>query len=263
MHLRFPESLLKCSIVYMCICNTQTEFMHRNCILSEVGWGEFVAELDGKLVPTLVMRDSHTVSALPAAFDLRFCLAPWSGHFVRLKCCSSNDCPGTRPFTSVLCPWTICWQILESFFLSITESQNNWGWQGLLCPFAPPPNSSRDTQSRGPRPMASEHLQRGDPTVSRQPVPVSQHGTAQQCSEGAPGLWFVFTASCPGTGGHWKEPGSTLFVLSLQVSIGIGKIPPEPFLLQDEQSQLAQILYICQVHQSLHHFHGPKFGWLR
>ena len=105
----------------MCFCAIHRPFMHRNCILSKVVWGESAAQLDGKLVPTLAMRDSHAISLLPAAFDCCFCLLPWSDHFVRLKYSSSTDCLDTHPFTSILCLWTICWQILH---LSSCVSQN-------------------------------------------------------------------------------------------------------------------------------------------
>lgn len=50
-----------------------------------------------------------------------------------------------------------------------------------------------------------------------------------------PGIWteppesqFVHFAFCPGTGHHWKEPGSFLFATSLQVLIDIYEILPEP-----------------------------------
>lgn len=55
-----------------------------------------------------------------------------------------------------------------------------------------------------------------------------------QSTEVLPGIWteppesqFVHFAFCPGTGHHWKEPGSFLFATSLQVLIDIYEILPE------------------------------------
>lgn len=72
----------------------------------------------------------------------------------------------------------------------------------------PTPCSSRDTESRGPRPMASQLLK-----VSKEETPspldnlcqcssTAQHSSAVWCSEGAPVLMFVPMASYPGTGQH-------------------------------------------------------------
>lgn len=58
------------------------------------------------------------------------------------------------------------------------------------------------------------------------------------CSEGTWGVYFVPTAFCPFTRHHQEEVGSLIFFPS-HIFMHIDKIPPEPSLLQAEQSQLS------------------------
>jgi len=74
---------------------------------------------------------------------------------------------------------------------------------------------------------------------------------------------FVPTTSCPVTGHHWKAPGSVVLAPSLQVFIYIDKIPPEPSLLQAEESQLSHLLLIGDILQSLNHLYGPSLDSLQ
>ena len=64
---------------------------------------------------------------------------------------------------------------------------------------------------------------------------------------------FVTIASGPVTGHQQKEPGSTFFAPSFQVSTYFDEISPEPSVLRAEQSQFSQLLLICEVLQSLNH----------
>jgi len=77
---------------------------------------------------------------------------------------------------------------------------------GALCAPLAHPCSIRNTQSRGPRPMARQLL-----SIPKEETPqplgnlcrcsgTAQHSSAAWCSEGAPVLQLVPTASCPGTG---------------------------------------------------------------
>ena len=78
----------------------------------------------------------------------------------------------------------------------------------------------------------------------------------------APLFQLVSIVSCHVTGHHYKEPGSVLFALSLQVFVYIGKIPLEPSLLQGEKSQLSQPFLIREVLQSFNHLSGPSLSSL-
>jgi len=78
-----------------------------------------------------------------------------------------------------------------------------------------------------------------------------------------PVFHFVPTTSCPVTGHHWKAPGSVVLAPSLQVFIYIDKIPPEPSLLQAEESQLSHLLLIGDILQSLNHLYGPSLDSLQ
>jgi len=55
-----------------------------------------------------------------------------------------------------------------------------------------------------------------------------------------PVFQFVPIASGPVTGHHWKQPGCILFAPSFRVFIYADEIPPDPSLLQAEQSLLPQ-----------------------
>ena len=76
-----------------------------------------------------------------------------------------------------------------------------------------------------------------------QPVPARGHPHSENVFPDIqmepPVFQFVPTAPGPVTGHHCKEPSSILFAPSLQVLICIDKIPPEPSLLQAEQSELS------------------------
>jgi len=80
---------------------------------------------------------------------------------------------------------------------------------------------------------------------------------------GPPALKFVPTATCPGTGHHWAEPGSELFVPCLQVSMDTDENSPKPLLLQDEQTQLCQLLLTAELLQSFHYLDGPSLDSLQ
>lgn len=78
------------------------------------------------------------------------------------------------------------------------------------------------------------------------------------CSETQSVLQFVPIASCPVTGHHWKEPGSTFFTpfncKECGIPSGIYTVwsyPPEPSLLHAEQSHLSQPSVTGEVLQSL------------
>lgn len=105
-----PSVKLKCS--FAAICNKQTKVMWKICILAKVWWGNLGLRI---MVLTLVMRDSHAVPPLPAAFGLYFLRAPRSGYLVRLKSAllqlPLSWCASL--LASILCPQTICSQNLQ------------------------------------------------------------------------------------------------------------------------------------------------------
>jgi len=72
-----------------------------------------------------------------------------------------------------------------------------------------------------------------------------------------PVLQFVPIAPCPVTGHHWKESGPILLTPTLQLFIGISKVPSQPSLLQTEQAQLPQPFLIGEMLQSPHHPRSP------
>jgi len=74
-----------------------------------------------------------------------------------------------------------------------------------------------------------------------------------------PLLQFVPVAPCPVAGHHWKESGPVLLAPTLQIFIGISKVPSQPSLLQAEQAQLPQPFLIGQMLQSPHHHHHHLF----
>jgi len=114
-----------------------------------------------------------------------------------------------------------------------SDSQNGWCWkapleviwsnsllkQGYLEPVA-----------QGCVQTAFEYLQGWRlHNLSGQPVPVLGHPDSKKVfpdvQRQPPVFQLVPIASGPGTRHHWKEPGSVLFALSLQVFIYIDKIP--------------------------------------
>lgn len=73
---------------------------------------------------------------------------------------------------------------------------------------------------------------------------------------------FLICAHCLFSG-PWTWLRSAWFPFLRCFPSGIykqGEEPPEPFSLQDEQSLLAEVLYIWQMLQSLHHISGPMFS---
>jgi len=96
--------------------------------------------------------------------------------------------------------------------------------------------------------MAFEYLQRGKLcSLPGQPVPVFGHPCGKEVFPDVPReppvFPFVPITSDPVTGNSWKEPGSILFAPSFRWYLyKIAKIPPEPSLLQAEQSQLSAFL---------------------
>ena len=68
-----------------------------------------------------------------------------------------------------------------------------------------------------------------------------------------PLLQFVPVAPCPVAGHHWKESGPVLLTPTLQIFVGIDKVPSQPSLLQAEQAQLPQPLLVGEMLQSPHH----------
>jgi len=78
--------------------------------------------------------------------------------------------------------------------------------------------------------------------------------SAAWCSEGAPVPQFVPIFSGPGTGHYWKEPGSILFSLFLQIYTLMR--PPWASFLPD-WAELSQPLLTGEVFQALQHFGGP------
>jgi len=77
---------------------------------------------------------------------------------------------------------------------------------------------------------------------------------------------FVPIVSCPVTGHHWVEPGSTIFAPSLQVCLHMDEVHapclPEPSLLQAGQSQVSQPFLTGDSLQSLNRLGGPLQGGL-
>jgi len=71
-------------------------------------------------------------------------------------------------------------------------------------------------------------------------------------------LQFVPIAPCPVAGHHWKESGSILLTPTLEIFIGIYKVPSQPSLLQAKQAQLPQPLLLGEMLQSPNHFRSLK-----
>jgi len=94
----------------------------------------------------------------------------------------------------------------------------------------PNPCPSRNTQAgcQAHIQAAFAYLQGEDPTASGQPVPVLRqlHSTEELpgVQREPPVPQFVHTASGPGAGHHWNEPGSIFFTPPLQEFIDTDKI---------------------------------------
>lgn len=150
----------------------------------------------------------------------------------------------------------------------ITGSQNGWGWKGSLEISGCTLLQMQTHLERIPRTMSREltfgYLQAGICHKSRgQPVLVVSYPHSEKVSPDVhrehPVFHFVPTASGPGTGHYWKEPGST-FTPSLQIFIYAGKSPAELSLLQTDQSQLSQPYPTGEMLQSLRHVCDPFPG---
>ena len=84
-----------------------------------------------------------------------------------------------------------------------------------------------------------------------QPVPVLCHPQREEVLPHVqlelPLLQFVPVAPCPVTGHHWKESGPILLTPTLQIFVGIYKVPSQPSLLQAEQAQFPQPLLVGEM----------------
>ena len=67
---------------------------------------------------------------------------------------------------------------------------------------------------------------------------------------------FVPIASGRVTVCHGKQPGSIVFTPSLQVSVHLEEIYPEPSLLQAKHSELSPPFLLWEMLQSLHHLNA-------
>jgi len=111
-------------------------------------------------------------------------------------------------------------------------------------------------QAGPPRAVAQDHVQMAFHylqgwrlhTLPVQPLPVLDNPCSQMVltcvQKKFPVFQFVPIALYCITGHHWKESGALIFILSCQIFIHIDKIPPEPYHLQAEQSQLSQTLLV-------------------
>jgi len=81
------------------------------------------------------------------------------------------------------------------------------------------------------QPVAVLHLHSSHHPHSKEVLPQVQM---------VPMLQFVAVAPCPVAGHHWKELGPILLTPTLQIFIGIYKVPSQPSLLQAKQVQLPQ-----------------------
>jgi len=112
-------------------------------------------------------------------------------------------------------------------------------------------------------PVAQDHVQTAFEylqgwrlhNLSGQPVPQPRHPHSEKVFpdvQTEPSAFQLLPiASGPVPRHDQDEPGSVLFAPSFQVFIYIKNIPPEPSLLQAEQSQLPQPFLICEM--SLNH----------
>lgn len=121
-------------------------------------------------------------------------------------------------------PWWVLWKkfqrLVSIVFDRFTESENGWGGKGPQGLPAPTPAQARTTKAGCPEPCPNSFgrsPRRRPHSLSVQAVPVlhhAQHRRASCVQAESPVLQFVPIASCPGTGHHWQESGSVLFVLT-------------------------------------------------
>jgi len=113
-----------------------------------------------------------------------------------------------------------------------------------------------------------EYLQRRRlHNLSGQPVPGLCHPQREEVLPRVqlelPLLQFVPVAPCPVSGHHWKESGPVLLIPTLQIFIGISKVPSQPSLLQAEQAQLPQPFLLGEMLQSPPHPYSPPLDSLQ
>ena len=100
-----------------------------------------------------------------------------------------------------------------------------------------------------------------------QPAPVLRHPQREEVlphvQTELPVPQFVPIAPSPVTGHHWKELGPMLLTPTLQIFVGIYKVPSQPSLLQAEQAQLPQPLFIGETLHSPHHPRSPPLDSLQ
>ncbi|KAK4831823.1 hypothetical protein QYF61_019346 [Mycteria americana] len=76
--------------------------------------------------------------------------------------------------------------------------------------------------------------------------------------------WFKLDSLTMRTGRHWNRlPREAVQAPALKVLEGCYKVSPQPSLLQAEQPQLSQPVFIGEVHQPSDHLRGPPLGLLK
>ena len=118
-------------------------------------------------------------------------------------------------------------------------SQNVRGWQGYLwvTQSNPLPKQGHPEQAAQHRIQAGlEYLQRRRlHSLPGQPGPGLHHPPGEEVLPRVqlelPLLQFVPVAPCPVAGHHWKESGPILLTPTLQIFVGISKVPSQPSLL--------------------------------
>ena len=167
--------------------------------------------------------------------------------------------------------WIISyWSSVECLLLSnhrITESQNGRGY-GSSSPTLLPKQGHLQQAAEELVQVGLEYLQRKRlHNLPGQPVPVLRHPHREEVLPHVqvelPMLQFVPIAPCPVTGHHWKEFGPILLTPTLQIFLGIYKVPSQPSLLQAEQVQLPQPLLVGEKFQSPHHPCSPPLDSLQ
>ena len=102
---------------------------------------------------------------------------------------------------------------------------------------------------------------------SGQPVPGLRHPQREEVlppvQTELPLVQFVPIAPCPVAGHHWEESGPVLLTPTLQIFLGISKVPSQPSLLQAEEAQLPQLFLVGGMLQSPHHPRSPPLDSLQ
>ncbi|KAK4821804.1 hypothetical protein QYF61_003833 [Mycteria americana] len=117
-----------------------------------------------------------------------------------------------------------------------------------------------DQVAQSPMQPGLEHFQGwGIHNFSGQSVPVPHHPLILKCTlSQVKAITPCPVATCP-----CKKSLSSFLVGPLQVLEGCYKVSPEPFLLQAEQPQLSQAVFIGEVLQPSDHLCGPPLDLLR